>query len=80
MNCKNIYYRLKSIDESGMFIEKKVIQKINTLLKGLRDYWREDNQDLEGKPEIKKKVDFEKELDSYKKPLKLENGVWSFTK
>lgn len=44
-------------------------------LECLRDYWKKDNQDLGGKPEIKKKVDFEKELDSYKKTLKFENGV-----
>jgi len=71
---------IKPIEESGIFIEEKVIEEINNLLMSLRNYWNSQNQDKVGKPEIKKMVEFEKELGSELKPLKLENGVWKFKK
>lgn len=71
---------IKPIEESGIFIEEKVIEEINNLLMSLRNYWNSQNQDKVGKPEIKKMVEFEKELGSELKPLKLKNGVWKFKK
>ena len=71
---------IKPIEESGIFIEEKVIEEINKLLMSLKNYWNSQNQDKLGKPEIKKMVEFEKELGSELKPLKLENGVWRFKK
>ncbi|KKM93583.1 hypothetical protein LCGC14_1206920 [marine sediment metagenome] len=71
---------IRTIEESGMFIEEKIIDKINILLKSLRDYWKEANQYQIGNPEIKKNVEFEKELISELITLTLENGVWRFKK
>lgn len=71
---------IKLIEESDTFFEKKVIKEINKLLMSLRNYWNSLNQDKIGKPEIKKVVEFEKELGSELKTLKLENGVCQFKK
>ncbi len=68
------------VEMSGVLYEEKLIDEINKLLMSLRNYWNSQNQEKVGKPEIKKIIDFEKELGSELRTLKLKKGFWSFKK